>query len=1711
MKRIILFVFLGLIVSLYAKNIPIQNANSEYFKITDMRETSLSLSYQISELDYQVIDKGGNSWISLSIEHYTPTSRIGEANLPFLRKIIAVPLEAEVEVKVISRKTQEIDFLKLKETARVIPVQPPLTKNIDPVSVAWIQNQAYYTQNTYQSYSEVKIVELGIMRGVRLVAVDFEPVSYNPGLNKINIVKDFQITLNFKNADLSATRELRDNSYSPSFDLVMQKFVINYRSPSVNFTRYPQKMVIISDPMFQAQLQPFIQWKIKQGIQIIEKYTNDAAVGTTTTSIKSYLQSLYNAGTTQNPAPTYLLLVGDTGQIPAWTGTTNTAHVTDLNYVRLSGTDYLPEMYYGRFSATNTSELQPQIDKTLMYEQYTMPNPAYLGESVLIAGVDATYGPTHGNGQINYATQNYYNTAHSINSHTYLYPTSGSSDAAIIALASQGMGFINYTAHGSETSWADPTFTVNDVSSLANTNKYGLVIGNCCLTNHFQTSVCLGESWLRAANKGAVAYIGATNNSLWDEDYWWGIGSEALSSNGTAVALDPAKVGVYDGLFHEHSEAFNAWFNTAGSMITCGNLAVSQTSSTQQSYYWEIYSLMGDPSLIPYYRVPSVNNVSSPAQILIGATSVQITADPYSYVCISKNNVIYGVGLTDATGNLVLSTTAFSSAGDVTLVVTKADRIPLTRTIPVIVNSGPYLTHSNLITTDTNNNIPEMGENISLSLTYNNIGTVVASNVNTTLTSSDLYISLTDNSNYVSSVAIGGSFAANNAFALTLANNIPDQHVVDLNFSSTNGTDTWSTTLGFTANAPVLTYGSMVINDAGGNNNGRLDPNETVTLLIPVTNQGHTSCAGFTTQISCSNPSIQLVQTTFTGSALSVGTSQNAQFQITVPANFTIGQSVTFTFATTYGAYQLSQAFNSSVGLMIEDFEAGNLSSYPWILSGNGNWAVTNSGAYSGVYCVKSPTLLDSQSASLSLNLYVTTAGTVKFYKLVSSESGYDYLKFYIDDVLQYSPGWSGTTDTWSQQTYSITTGMHTLKWTYSKDSSDLAGSDCAWLDDIVFPSCRINILPPTNLTITPNNHFLTLSWTAPNLSGIQGYNIYRNGQLVNSSPITTTSFIDSGLLNNTIYSYYLKTVFASGESDPSTAVNGTPAIPSGTTVTIGTGTTAQRLPVGMRYNYERSATIYTAAELTQAGVISKLAWQVQTAKTLVSPVKVYLKTTTATALTASTWSEQINGATLVFNDTLSFRSTGWKSFNITPFTYTGNNLIVLVEANRGSASATGTYPLYYYYTGGSQHQFWYSATSTPPTGTGAVDTHKPNIQVSFQAATTNPVVSGLPTSIAFGDIVLNQMATQSFSITNTGSASLIGYLNTPAVFPVAETISSTKQKESFKNILSFNIPTGQTKNYRLSFNPQVLGCFSGDLILNTNDNNNLTVSVNITGCGIDSGNLPPIFNIPADSLSFTRTDSLVINYLSYCSDPENAPLILSISNNVNLSYTIYNDRVVFRALNNWCGQENIYFRISDGVNDVNDVVLIRSERLYYPTWQPVIYPNNSATVYGLMTIDAQACQSGDLLGAFSDEECRGLTHAQVYNGQTYGILLINMASSTENISFRIYDESLDSVFVVGSVLTATAGGVFGSYPDALYLLNGTSDVSLSIPANVRILQNAGILTLCWDIVPNAVSYDVYTSDTPGSGFTLFTNTVLNSIELAQDSPYKFYYIKAKR
>ena len=209
----------------------------------------------------------------------------------------------------------------------------------------------------------------------------------------------------------------------------------------------------------------------------------------------------------------------------------------------------------------------------------------------------------------------------------------------------------------------------------------------------------------------------------------------------------------------------------------------------------------------------------------------------------------------------------------------------------------------------------------------------------------------------------------------------------------------------------------------------------------------------------------------------------------------------------------------------------------------------------------------------------------------------------------------------------------------------------------------------------------------------------------------------------------------------------------SAQTVTIGTETTTQYHPFNALWGYGRSASIYAATEIGTTGNITTLAWNVSTSQTTSIPVKIYLKTTTATTLTSDSWATLTSGATLVYSGNIQFNATGWKTIDITDFLYCEDNLMVLCEANYGGYGASPI-PSFYYSTSTNQHQYL-TADNNAPTGTGTVNSSRPNITMVLTAAAS---CSGTPTAGATVATPVGVCSGNPVNLTVTGSSTGCGY-----------------------------------------------------------------------------------------------------------------------------------------------------------------------------------------------------------------------------------------------------------------------------------------------------------------------------------------------------------------
>ena len=1102
MKKLFVFLFLLLTITTLAE------AQTYTIHRSDYNMVSLTFKTDIPNVETVKTPEGPFS--SISMPDFNSSNMVGCPQLPVLSKLLEIPLCDSIIATIRNAQYEEYDAAALGITHPIYPVQTSYPKSYTG-DKPFDRNNEVYSTNDFYSEPLIRVEKTGTMRDITMATVYFSPIQYNPVTNRIRVCHSVDVEVTYVNANIPGTYELKSKYGSPAFQIGSSAVINPIRGTRDEFSGAPIKYLIIANSMFadNDQLNQFINWKKRLGYIVEAAYTSDPNVGTTTTSIKNYILTHYNNATAENPAPTFLLLIGDVGQLPSFSCNTLNSHVSDLYYATWTSGDNLPDCYYGRFSAQNVAQLIPQIEKSLMYEQYTtIPDPSYLGKAVLIAGSDATNASTFGDGQVNYIYNNYINTNSTTHTYTTVYKhnynCSGQA-ATIRGEIGAGVGWANYTAHGGEDGWSDPVFSNSQVNAMNNANKYGVMIGNCCLTGKFNySSDCFGEVLLRTANKGAMAYIGGSEVTYWYEDYYWAVGvRSSITANPT---YDANKLGANDRVFHTHGENPSDWTSCIAAFLQSGNMSVQSSSSDKKLYYWEIYHLFGDPSIRPYLGMPTEMMVTSDDVILFGATSYAVTAAPYAYIALTHNNNVVCATFADGNGNANL-TLPNLTPGEYELAVGAQNKIQFFKTVNVIVPQGAYIVASNIALAAAST--PVAGTTINWDLTVKNLGAAAASNAYAKMTSSTPGVTVTTDSVFIGNLNSDNSITLNNAFATHLPADAKDLDHASFTVTVYWGNNSSQKSITIQMYAPKLDLENYSIQ--APNNASSISPGDLVTVSFINKNNGHAVLPHATVDLTSNYTGAHV-----NGSSYSIYTLQPEQtttnvFYVQISPEITDILIVPLCYHRIYNNVHLIDTIYLTVGTAMETFESGDFTQFNWVNNNSYPWEITNQSPYAGTYCARSKSGLDDRkSSTLSITLPAAQAGNITFFRKVSSEANYDKFSFSIDNnVLDEQSG----TLAWSQASFPVTAGTHTYKFSYTKDWSTNSGSDCAWIDNIVFPG--FGRMAPEDTT----DNVGIINYTIPT-ANISVYPNPTSGQLTVSSnePIRMISIYDlSGRLVETV------------------------------------------------------------------------------------------------------------------------------------------------------------------------------------------------------------------------------------------------------------------------------------------------------------------------------------------------------------------------------------------------------------------------------------------------------------------------------------------------------------------------------------------------------------------------------------------------------------------
>jgi len=1010
------------------------------------------INYSISELNIDNIVNEYGSFYRVSIPGHTPNSIAGKPELPVYSRLITIPFGAECKIKISDVNSTRINPSKEKINGVLFPRQESQTKTIQQNKPAFLKDKVVYSTRGIINSDTVTIESIGSVRNKRLASVHISPIRYNPKSNVLEVITSMKIEITFTYSDKISSKSLLPETRL--FNESLGKSVLNYNSPDLipGYTNQPVQMVIITDTAFKKQLEPFIRWKTQKGYKLRVLYKGTGLAGNTYIQLKDTLTKIYNAATLTDPAPEYLLIIGDTKRIPYY----GTGNVTDMYYGEFTGNgDYIPEMFIGRLPVADTSELKTVVSKIIQYEKFQFADTnKFYNAAAVVAGYDGGYA-SYMNGQVKYAVSNYLNSTNKITGNPFYYFSNLSVPGAlsarndsVIKMINKGVSFINYTGHGDAYSWLHLNFTM-DTAKIKNKNMYPLVITNACQTARFSAPTSLGNRMVLTADKGAIGFIGCSNDSYWDEDYYWSVGASTPTANPSYLTSGP---GAYDRLFHTHGESASNWYFTLGQINYAGNLAVSESSTSWKKYYWETYNVIGDPSIIPILGTPDHFNVSLPDTLPNGIKTLSLNVDPFAYVGVSHFDKLWDASYSSPSGAVMLNMPGTSNDSCM-VVITGQNKVPVIKTIRIASVSKEYI---NLTSTSINDSLgnsdglADFGEKIYLKLKVNNLGLTGSTGLYARISSTSNLATVTKDSVYIGTLAAQSEISVSEGLGITISGNAPDMDRITINLTLKDDKSTKNYPIDIIVHAPDLQIINCIMDDSAlGNGNFIADPGETFNLIFKVRNQGSSNISGAFSIVNVS-PEIGLSIPDPSPKSCTLNFGQITDVPIKVKLSDLVLSGSTIKVLSTLDCSPLilNKLFSFRVGKIRESFEASSFNIFPWINISSIPWTISGTISYDGNISARSGAIGDKGTTTMMLRNFYSTADSIKFFYKVSSEFNFDFFSFKLNGVEIFKS--SGEID-WTQKVIAVPAGLNKMEWIYSKDYGQKSGSDCAWVDMIDF------------------------------------------------------------------------------------------------------------------------------------------------------------------------------------------------------------------------------------------------------------------------------------------------------------------------------------------------------------------------------------------------------------------------------------------------------------------------------------------------------------------------------------------------------------------------------------------------------------------------------------------------------------------------------------
>ncbi|MGY5858337.1 MAG: C25 family cysteine peptidase [Candidatus Thorarchaeota archaeon] len=331
-------------------------------------------------------------------------SDTGTPKLPCLFEYVEVPHGVDLSIDVLAVSLVNYSGYNISPVVQEYPTAIEYGFN-STLNVSQLYFGPEYSINSFYPGNITKLEGESnsapwIMRGHRLAGLSFYPIQYNPFSG--DMMAYSQLVVKVKYSIPAQIQIIPEPLRSPPFEQILFNTILNYDSctalyqPTSGTTSIDTidlngaEYLIVTTQEFELQANRLAEWKERKGVP-------SEVVVVDSGSEEQVRDAIWTAYTEWDLVPTYGLLMGDVEFIPANYSLQHRGHASvgvpmfeqsylwlllgmvnmgdkgyiasDLGYFTLEGSDYLPEMIYGRISVDTEIQAETIVSKIIEYEQ----------------------------------------------------------------------------------------------------------------------------------------------------------------------------------------------------------------------------------------------------------------------------------------------------------------------------------------------------------------------------------------------------------------------------------------------------------------------------------------------------------------------------------------------------------------------------------------------------------------------------------------------------------------------------------------------------------------------------------------------------------------------------------------------------------------------------------------------------------------------------------------------------------------------------------------------------------------------------------------------------------------------------------------------------------------------------------------------------------------------------------------------------------------------------------------------------------------------------------------------------------------------------------------------------------------------------------------------------------------------------------------------